>query len=83
MSNKSSRKPRAKAPVPRQLPEIEADYGKFVAQAGQAQYQAHVYQQDLERINQQLINLNYEAAARKQLNAAAETVTPEVKNEGI
>lgn len=55
-----------KQPEPRQLPDIEADYGKLVAQAGQAQYNVYVFTKDLERINDQLKSLNYEAAARNE-----------------
>lgn len=54
-----------KAPEPRQMVDIEQDYGKLVAQAGQAQYQVYVYTEDLKRINDALRSLNYEAAARK------------------
>lgn len=71
MSSKSSKGPKKvnlPPPTPRELPEIESDYGRLVSQAGQAQYQVFVYTEDLKRINENLRNLNYEAAARNKLN---------------
>lgn len=73
MSNKSLQKRMHKLPKPppppRQMAEIEQEYGKLVSQAGQAQYQIFVYTEDLQRINDAMRNLNYEAAARKNLDA--------------
>lgn len=73
MSNKSLQKrlnklPKA-PPPPREMAEIEQEYGKLVSQAGQAQYQVFVYSEDLNRINDAMRNLNYEAAARRNLDA--------------
>lgn len=70
MSKKSS-KPAKKVnlpPVPRALGAIEEDYGRLVAQAGQNQYQQFVLVEEQKRINDALRNLNYEAAARKNLD---------------
>lgn len=69
MSAKSSKKPKAKQPVPRAKDAIEQDYGRLISQAGQAQYQVSVYTEELNRMNEALRNLNYEAAARNQLDA--------------
>lgn len=72
MSSKSKRpgkKVNLAPPMPRELSQIEEDYGRLVSQSGQAQYQVFVYTEDLKRINEQLRNLNYEAAARNKLDA--------------
>lgn len=74
MSAKSRRKPTQVnlAPKPpRDMTSIQEEYGRLVSQAGQAQYQIFVYEQDLERINEGLRNLNYEAAQRQQQDAKA------------
>lgn len=63
-------------PAPRTMDEINVEYGRLVSQAGQAQYQAYVYSEDLKRINQELKNLNYEAAERKRLDAKADLEKP-------
>lgn len=71
MSAKSSRpakKVNLPPPTPRLKAQIEEDYGRLVAQAGQAQYQVFVYEEEVKRINEQLRNLNYEAAARNDLD---------------
>lgn len=85
MSGKSSRKAKPKAPPPRAKDAIEQDYGRAISQAGQAQYQVSVYQEELKRMNEHLRNLNYEAAARNQLDRQeAEpkaAVTPAVAEE--
>lgn len=78
MSRKSAFKnPFAKAPevkprVPRELKEIEAEYAQTSLQAGQAQYQAYVYQAELDQLNVKLLSLNREAADRNNLNKEAE-----------
>lgn len=83
MSKKSSR-PGAKVslpqPPPRALPEIEAAYGQLATQAGQIQYQIHVFKKDLERLNDNMVSLNYEAAARKELDTKA-AAKQEVKSD--
>lgn len=56
---------------PRTMAEINEDYGRLVAQAGQAQYQIFIFTEDLKRINEGLRNLNYEAAARQKLDEKA------------
>lgn len=57
-----------KQPQPRSMDEINQDFGRLVAQAGQAQYQVSVISDDLKRMNDQIRSLNYEAAARKELD---------------
>jgi hypothetical protein len=67
----NARKKQFKLPkpaVPRAMDLIEQDYGRIIAQTGQAQYQVHVYTEDLKRMNEELRSLNYEAAARKKLD---------------
>ncbi len=79
MSAKSSRKPKPQAPVPRAKQQIEEDYGRLVAQAGQAQYQVFVYTEDVKRLNEALRNLNYEAAARNSLDKQAAEAKPKTE----
>lgn len=70
-------------PPPRVLNQIEEDYGRLVAQAGQAQYNIHIYTEDLKRINEGLKNLNYEAAARKNLDSKQTVEIPPIENQGV
>ena len=58
--------PKPKEPRTRDL--IEQDYGRLVSQAGQCSYQVYVYTKDLERLNQEIESLNFEAANRKELD---------------
>lgn len=64
-------------PTPRALEEIKTEYNTVLVKAGQAQYQANIYSREVEHLNKQLENLNYEASARNQLDqttaAPAET----------
>lgn len=78
MSSKSSRGPVkvTKTPSPRALVDIQAEYGQLSAQAAQVQYQTFVLKQELENINNRLMQLNREGAARNKLDqdaAAKET----------
>jgi hypothetical protein len=67
-----------KVNVPRTMEEINKAYGEAVARAGQAQYLVFVHSKDLEQINEQLISLNQEAAARANLDKTkAEEATKE------
>lgn len=69
--------PAASDQSPRSMDEINDEYGRLVAQCGQAQYQVFVYSEDIKRMNEALRGLNYEAAARKNLDAArAKTEEP-------
>lgn len=56
--------------APREMPAIQEDYGRLVAQAGQAQYQIYVLNEDLKRLNSNLVAVNQEAAARQALDKA-------------
>lgn len=66
--------------APRVREDIEYEYGRLVTQAGQTQYQIAVYEQELERLNDSLKDLNYEAAARQKLDAEAAAVPKEEPN---
>lgn len=56
----------------RSLEEIQQEYQGVCCKAGHSQYQVHVYQLELERLNAKLRELNMEAA-----NASAQAVTEE------
>lgn len=77
---------KAKKVDPRPLPEITQEYSNLVNQAGQVQYTIYAMQQDLEQINQKLVAVNHEAAARQKLDKEAQDVvaptTAEVANNG-
>ncbi len=62
----------------RTVSEIQSEYSGLCARAGHAQYQISVMQKDLELINEQLRELNLEAAASsaKEAAAKAEAATP-------
>lgn len=64
---KSSKK--AVAPVPRSLEEINVAYSELIGKVGQAQYQAYAYTREVDKLNQQLLNVNLEAKARQELDA--------------
>lgn len=61
---------------PRQLPEIQKEYGELINQVGQLQYQRFVLQQELDVNNAKLIQVNNEAAVRIALDKAAEAAKP-------
>jgi len=70
MSNKSA-KPSKKLSVPRELAEIQKAYQQQCLNAGQIQYQIEIHKQELNKVNEALLSLNREAAARQQLDAEA------------
>jgi hypothetical protein len=75
MSSKSKR-PQSKGSrevrsVPRSSEIIQNEYSQLSFRAGQTQYQIGVYQDELKRMNELMRQLNYEAAARNQLDAQA------------
>lgn len=86
MSSKSaSRKPTTpKSPEPRTMKEIQEVYVDLRGRAGELQYQVFVLTKDLERINDGLVALNHEAAARQNLDKEAAKATPveTIKTEG-
>lgn len=69
---------------PRALTEIQKEYQELCLKAGQIQYQVKVNTDELEKINERLLEVNYEAAERNQLDATAKkpvvNVTPETEN---
>lgn len=56
---------------PRAVADIQVEYQTTALQAGQAQYQAFVYSEDLKSLNKKLLALNREAAERNKLDAEA------------
>lgn len=74
-------KPKAKEP--RALDEIRTEYGQEAGKAGQLQYQIYALNQDLERLNQRLVSLNYEAAERQKMDSVKTEVKQEVVNEQV
>lgn len=64
---------------PRSLEEITKAYSELCCRVGQAQYQVHVHQEDVKRLNEQLVQINNEAAARQKLDKEAKE--KEVQNE--
>ena len=81
MSQKSSKKAKPAPAVPRQRMAIEEEYGRLVSQMGQAQYQVTVYQEEVTRMSAQLRNLNYEAAARQNLDRQEAELAAKTKAE--
>jgi hypothetical protein len=64
---------------PRALADITADYNQAAVRLGQAVYQQFVFQQEAERLQDEMLALNQEAAARNELDKAAES--KEIKTE--
>lgn len=60
-----------KLSVPRSMEEIQLDYQRMCANAGQLQYQLRIQSKELEMINQRLEAVNNEAAARNKLDQEA------------
>lgn len=80
---KNSSKKKVKAPAPRSLDEITKDYTEQTYKAGQAQYAVFVHTKDLDQINQRLLSLNQEAAARNTLDAKDKPQKEAVANEQV
>jgi len=56
--------PKAEEPVKaRGIPEIQQEFTNLCAKAGHLQYQVFTYSRDLETLNNQMRDLNFEAAA--------------------
>lgn len=55
--------------TPRTLEEIQKVNGELLARAANAQYMVYIYGRELNQLNEQLMYLNQEAGARKQLDA--------------
>ncbi len=76
MSSKSSFKPQKvdlKPREPRQLPEIEKEFQQKVLFLGDAEYKRFVQEMEVERLSKEILSLNNEAHARKELDAKKET----------
>lgn len=81
MSN--ARKKQFKLPKltpPRSEEEIRKAYAELIGKSGQLQYQILVYKNELKSINESLLSLNHEAAARQKLDTEAKP-KEEVSNE--
>jgi len=61
---------------PRSLEEIQKSYAELISKLGQAKYHAFVYEQEVEKLNNQLMALNHEASKRNQLDAEAKASKP-------
>lgn len=55
-------------PAPRSMDDIQKAYSEALSRAAQAQYLVFVHSRDLEQINEQLLSINQEAAARQKLD---------------
>lgn len=53
---------------PRAKEEIEREYSELKSRAGETQYLAMVYEKTLANINARMLEINYEAEARKKLD---------------
>lgn len=67
-----------KAVEPRSIEEVTKEYTELCGKAGQAQYQVMVFTKELERLNERLLSVNQEAAARNELDRQ-EKATAEVE----
>jgi hypothetical protein len=65
----------SKEQPPREMKDIQAAYNELRARAGDLQYQVFVLEKDLSQINQALISVNHEAAARQKLDKDSEQTT--------
>lgn len=65
--------PTAETPKPlRTIPEVQKDYAVLLQRAGELQYLISVNQKDLATLNEQIRELNFEAAKINAANAKAE-----------
>lgn len=58
--------------APRTLTEIQQEYQRLLVKAGQIHYQMDVYRRDIEMINEELRDMNFEAAAANKASKDAE-----------
>jgi len=56
---------------PRKFEEIKAQYEQLRARSGDVQYQIYALTKDLEKLNEAMVSVNYEAAARQKLDSEA------------
>lgn len=73
---KSKKSVKTEAPAPRELTEIQTHYNDLCSKAGQLQYELSVKNKDLERLNELLMSVNHEAAARLKLDKENEAAKP-------
>ncbi len=59
------------APEPRDIKAITDEYNQLKAQAGEVQYQVYALKSNLDQMNQRLLQLNHEGAARQKLDREA------------
>lgn len=69
-SRRPANKIKLETSTPRTLAEITTEYNQLVSRAGGLQYQTFVYADELRQVNDRLVEINHEAAARQQLDAA-------------
>lgn len=67
--------------IPRSLADITTEYNQLVSRAGGLQYQTFVYADELKKVNDRLVEINHEAAARQQLDAVAAPAVEPTKEE--
>lgn len=60
----------------RSIVEIQTEYQNLCLKAGHLQYQVYTFGKDLDMVNQELRDLNLEAAAIKAQEAKAEAAAP-------
>jgi hypothetical protein len=68
IKNLKKRRARQKAAEPRSMQELQQANSDLLFKVGQIQYQIHAYGKELARLNKELENLNYEGAARMELD---------------
>lgn len=70
MSNKSARKVSLapKAQPPRPLPELQSEAQKVLIELGNTNYQKFLFEKRAEELNEMLMQLNQEGAARKEID---------------
>lgn len=67
MKNKKIKTP----PLPREIADIQKDYGQVSGQYANASYQAKLYRDEANKLFSQMRDLNLEAGARNQLDTLA------------
>lgn len=80
MANGKIKKVKLPKPEPRAIEEIKNNNAQLTAQIGTCQYLVHQYTKDMDRLLQELENLNREYTARLELDKKA-TKEVQVPNE--
>lgn len=76
LRNALKKSKKAAANMPRPLDEIRKEYAQLCATLGEAQYLINQKQLEVQHLAKELQRVNQEAAARQQLDAAANQKTP-------